>query len=67
MHFQKVAAAVLALCRQDYKFGFGGEFGVEYAAIDKSAESWDYYQQAQKHPSQIGKNIGSVCLRRACV
>ena len=39
---------------KDYKFGFGGQFGIEYTAIDKAAESWDYYQEAPKHPSQIG-------------
>ena len=48
---------------KDYKFGFGGQFGIEYTAIDKAAESWDYYQEAPKHPSQIGnKNNFAILL-----
>ena len=44
----------------DYKFGFGGEFGVDARSIDATAEDWDYFEASQKHVSQLGKMILSV-------
>ena len=46
----------------DYKFGFGGEFGVDAASIDASAMSWEYFETSQKHVSQKGKIAGDHFL-----
>ena len=46
----------------DYKFGFGGEFGVDAASIDALAMSWEYFETSQKRVSQKGKIAGDHYL-----
>jgi hypothetical protein len=38
----------------DGKKGFGGAYGVDERAKDKSAVGFDYKAQVEKHPSQTG-------------
>ncbi len=41
----------------DGKKGFGGAYGVDERAKDKSAVGFDYKSQVEKHPSQTGLRI----------
>jgi hypothetical protein len=38
----------------DGKKGFGGAYGIDEHAKDKSAVGFDYKSQVEKHPSQTG-------------
>ena len=40
---------------QDYKTGFGGQFGVQKDRVDASAAGWDHVEKVPKHPSQQGR------------
>lgn len=40
---------------QDFKKGFGGTFGVDERAKDKSAVGFDYKAPVEKHSSQTGR------------
>ena len=51
----------LLLHPQDYKTGFGGQFGVQKDRVDASAAGWDHVEKVAKHPSQQGRN-GSQCM-----
>ena len=42
------------LC-EDFKKGFGGAFGVDERAKDKSAVGFDYKASVEKHSSQTGR------------
>lgn len=39
----------------DYKFGFGGNYGINEDRMDKTALGWDYYEAPEGHSSQKGK------------
>ena len=41
---------------QDYKTGFGGQFGVQKDSVDASAAGWDHVEKVPKHPSQQGRS-----------
>ena len=41
---------------QDYKTGFGGQFGVQKDRVDASAAGWDHVEKVPKHPSQQGRS-----------
>ncbi len=41
----------------DGKKGFGGAYGIDEHAKDKSAVGFDYKAQVEKHPSQTGLRI----------
>ena len=45
----------LLLHSQDYKTGFGGQFGVQKDRVDASAAGWDHVEKVAKHPSQQGR------------
>ena len=45
----------LLLHPQDYKTGFGGQFGVQKDRVDASAAGWDHVEKVAKHPSQQGR------------
>ena len=51
---------LLLLHSQDYKTGFGGQFGVQKDRVDASAAGWDHVEKVAKHPSQQGRI--SVCV-----
>ena len=55
----------LLLHPQDYKTGFGGQFGVQKDRVDASAAGWDHVEKVAKHPSQQGRN-GSQCIACGC-
>jgi hypothetical protein len=40
---------------EDYKTGFGGQFGVQSDRVDASAAGWDHVEKAAKHSSQEGR------------
>ena len=44
----------LFLFCEDYKQGFGGQFGVQTDRVDKSAHSWQHHEKLEKHVSQKG-------------
>ena len=46
---------LLLLHSQDYKTGFGGQFGVQKDRVDASAAGWDHVEKVPKHPSQQGR------------
>jgi len=41
----------------DGKKGFGGQYGIDDRAKDKSAENFDYKPTVEKHSSQTGQLI----------
>ena len=45
----------LFLHPQDYKTGFGGQFGVQKDRVDASAAGWDHVEKVAKHSSQQGR------------
>ena len=47
--------SLLFLSAQDYKTGFGGQFGVQNDRVDASAAGWDHVEKVPKHPSQQGR------------
>ena len=42
---------------KDYKMGFGGQNGVQNDRMDVSALDWQFYEEPQKHHSQIGNRF----------
>lgn len=42
------------ICIVDFSKGFGGAYGVDERAKDKSAVGFDYKGEVDKHPSQTG-------------
>jgi hypothetical protein len=48
----------------DGKKGFGGAYGIDEHAKDKSAVGFDYKAQVEKHPSQTGLRIFILINRR---
>ena len=53
--------SLLFLSAQDYKTGFGGQFGVQNDRVDASAAGWDHVEKVPKHPSQQGR-IYAICI-----
>merc|ERR1719400_1800864 len=42
--------------QQDYKTGFGGEFGVQTDRVDKNAVGWEHNEKLEQHESQSKKS-----------
>merc|ERR1719382_2027883 len=49
---------LLLLHSEDYKTGFGGQFGVQKDRVDASAAGWDHVEKLPKHPSQQDYKTG---------